>query len=55
MSTSPVVTCRKLYLILTILYQKLINKLTDEKEKGTQIKLLLLLADGTDVLVKPMK
>lgn len=55
MSTSPVVTCRKLYLKLTILNQKLINKSTDEKEKGTQIKLLLLLADGTDVLVKPMK
>jgi hypothetical protein len=26
-----------------------------EKERGTQIKLILLLADGTDVLVKPMK
>ncbi len=26
-----------------------------EKEKGTQIKLILVLADGTDVLVKPMK
>lgn len=26
-----------------------------EKEKGTQIKLVLLLEDGTDVLVKPMK
>jgi hypothetical protein len=26
-----------------------------EKEKGTQIKLVLMLEDGTDVLVKPMK
>lgn len=27
----------------------------NEKEKGTQIKLMLVLSDGTDVLVKPMK
>ena len=29
--------------------------LIDEKEKGTQIKILAVLADGTDVLVKPMR
>ena len=27
----------------------------DEKERGTQIKILMKLKDGADVLVKPMK
>jgi len=32
-----------------------LKKIKDEKDRGTQIKLILLLADGTEVLVKPMR